>query len=97
MNRMQLVVNAGSSADTMRPAVNAPPQMTGAKNSLTMAMRVGDPISFIRELLVCDNHRVGEMCRAVKRSFLRHVCKSHASSTDFQEVAAGGGPVKYGM
>jgi hypothetical protein len=28
------VVNAGNSAETIRPAVNAPPQITGAKNSL---------------------------------------------------------------
>ncbi len=34
MNLMQLVVKAGSSAETIRPAVKAPPQITGAKNSL---------------------------------------------------------------
>jgi hypothetical protein len=35
-NRIQLVVNAGSSADTIRPADSAPPQMTGARKSLTI-------------------------------------------------------------
>jgi hypothetical protein len=32
-NRIQLVVNAGSSADTTRPAANAPPHITGARKS----------------------------------------------------------------
>jgi hypothetical protein len=36
INRIQLVVNAGSSAETIRPAAKAPPQITGARNSLIM-------------------------------------------------------------
>jgi hypothetical protein len=35
-NRMKLVVNAGSSAETILPAASAPPQITGAMKSLIM-------------------------------------------------------------
>jgi hypothetical protein len=77
MNLTQLVVNAGNSAETILPALNAPPHITGAKNSLIMAiLKERDfwsaPISVMRETPSVGKRTltsVGEKQGLVKHTF----------------------------